>query len=84
MSTAFIRTFVDAEQLATKDTVMLPSQKSAKSTLKKFMSTVKTFTREEIFTNENLRNLVFDQTAHLLSCRFFHHFADLNAAHQCF
>lgn len=69
-------------ECATKETVMLPSQKSAKSTLKKFMNTITTFTQRQILDNENLKNLVYDQTAHLLSCRFFHHFADLNAAHQ--
>jgi hypothetical protein len=82
------RAFTDAVHVdggwdrATKETVMLPSQKSAKSALNRFMNTVTTFTQEQIFTNENLRNLVYDQTAHLLSCRFFHHFADLNAARE--
>jgi hypothetical protein len=43
------------------------------------MNTITTFTQRQIFDNENLKNLVYDQTAHLLSCRFFHHSTEPSA-----
>jgi hypothetical protein len=86
--TTATRNFIDAVHIdggwerATKDTVMLPSENSAKSALRKFLNTVTTYTQEQIIADEALMNLVYNETASLLSCRFFHHFNDLNIIHE--